>query len=193
MNGDKRLRKIYSHIKSRCYNPKDNRYSIYGARGITVCKEWLNTERVVRTTKGWLSFKSWALSNGYADNLSIDRIDVNKGYSPDNCRWVSSKVQGNNRRSNHLITYKGEVHNLKEWCEILGLDYDRTERRINKCHWSIEKSFETERQNSEKMIFYHGKTQSLTVWCNELGLNYKTVQARLNKCHWSVEKAFEYK
>ena len=140
-----RLNRIYSHMKERCYNPKSNRFNLYGGRGITICDEWLNKEiEYYPCTKGWLAFEKWALENGYKDNLTIDRIDVNKGYSPENCRWVTNKVQCNNRRSNHLITYKGKTQNLQEWCKILNLDYDRIERRINKCHWSIEKAFETD-------------------------------------------------
>ncbi len=159
-----------------------------------VCKEWLDPERICRNcTKGWIAFKEWALSHGYADNLTIDRIDVNKGYSPENCRWVTNKEQCNNRRSNHLVTYKGVTRNLTEWCEELGLNYYRIERRLNKCHWSIEKAFETECKTVTRMITYKGKTQSLTDWCKELGLNFKKIQARLNICHWSIEKALETK
>lgn len=147
MNSNRRLHRIYMHMKERCYDTKNNRYKNYGARGITVCDEWLNKERVPqdkKTSKGWLAFKKWAMSHGYTDELTIDRIDVNKGYSPDNCRWVTNKEQCNNRRSNHLVTYKGETRNLTEWCEILGLNYDRVERRINKCKWSVDKAFKTE-------------------------------------------------
>ena len=146
MNTNSRLHRIYMHMKQRCYNPKNNRYKNYGARGITVCDEWLNKKTIPnnkRTSKGWIAFREWALSHGYTDELTIDRINVNKGYSPENCRWITNKEQCNNRRSNHLVTYKGETRNLTEWCEILGLNYDRVERRINKCKWSVDKAFET--------------------------------------------------
>lgn len=141
-----RLNKIYQKMKERCYDVNNNRYNIYGGRGIKICDEWINKELtgIRNQTKGYLAFKVWALSNGYREDLTIDRIDNDKGYSPDNCRWVTPKEQSNNRRSNHLILYKGESHNLKTWCEMLNLNYDRTERRINKLHWSVEKAFETE-------------------------------------------------
>ena len=100
-----RLNRIYSHIKERCYNPNCKDYKDYGARGITVCEEWLEKQRVGEGSKGWYSFRDWALANGYSDELSIDRIDVNNGYSPSNCRWVSLKTQANNRRNNCYITY----------------------------------------------------------------------------------------
>lgn len=95
-----------------------------------------------RTTKGFLAFKKWSLENGYADNLTIDRIDVNKDYSPENCRWVSVKFQENNKRTNHFLTYKDETKTMKQWCEELKLNYNTVRTRIRRgC--SVEIAFET--------------------------------------------------
>lgn len=89
-NIPRRLRSIYTGIKSRCYNKNHMTYKSYGGRGILMCDEWLNDNKV---------FFKWALYNGYKDNLSIDRIDNDKGYSPDNCRWISLSEQQKNRRN----------------------------------------------------------------------------------------------
>lgn len=137
-----RLQNIYVNLKQRCYNSKSTFYKNYGGRGITVCDEWLNSERYDgRSTKGWVAFKTWAISNGYSDSLTIDRIDNSKGYSPENCRWVSMRTQQNNRRNNHLITYGEKTQSLADWCRELNLNYDTTKCRLKR-NWSIDKAFE---------------------------------------------------
>ena len=87
-----RLYKIYKGMKERCNNPSNKYYKNYGAREIEICDEWIDKEN------GFMSFYKWAMTNGYADNLSIDRIDVNGNYEPDNCRWADSSVQNFNQR-----------------------------------------------------------------------------------------------
>lgn len=146
MGGRKtRLNNIYAHIKTRCYNPKSDHYKYYGARGITICEEWLNPEVADRTngmTKGFEAFKKWALENGYQENLTIDRIDVNGNYCPENCRWVTRKIQMNNTRRNHLLTYKGETKNITEWAKITGISVTALTKRICR-NWTIERALET--------------------------------------------------
>lgn len=193
----KRLNSIFRGMKDRCYNPKNYEYNKYGGRGIVVCDEWMNHERVKtlgRVTKGWVAFKEWALLNGYQDNLSIDRIDNNKGYSPDNCRWADAKTQSNNRGDFvYKITYKGKTQTLKQWCEELGLKYQTTLRRISVFHWSYKKAFETKCDAREKLITYKNESKSLTQWCKELGLDYRGTHRRIYRQHWSIERAFETK
>lgn len=107
-----RLYRTWQNMKNRCYNKNTLKYSIYGARGITVCDEWLND---------FISFKSWAMGNGYNETLTIDRIDVNGNYEPNNCRWSTKKEQSNNTRSNIIIMYNGERKTAQEWAEQLGV------------------------------------------------------------------------
>lgn len=115
-NGKKppRIYRIWATMKARCRYSTTNNYEHYGGRGIRVCDEWLGKE-------GFQKFYDWALKNGYNDNLTIDRIDVNGNYEPNNCRWVTFKVQENNRRNNTLVKYEGQIYTLSELSELLGI------------------------------------------------------------------------
>lgn len=127
-----RLYRIWSNMKSRCYSQADRNFKRYGARGIDICQEW-------RTD--FLKFQEWAVANGYQDRLSIDRIDNNMGYSPDNCRWTDTITQNNNRRTNVHITYCGETHTTAEWSKITGIKPATLVSR--KAHgWSDEECIE---------------------------------------------------
>lgn len=129
-----RINNIWFDMKARCYNKESINYKNYGGRGITVCNEWKND---------FLAFYNWAIKNGYNDTFSIDRINVNGNYYPDNCRWVDIKTQSNNRRNNHLITYNGITHTLSEWAEIKGIKVSTLTMRLKHYGWSIEKSLES--------------------------------------------------
>ena len=132
-------------MKKRCYNPSDKDYANYGARGITVCNEWLDSEKAGQgnSTKGFIAFQKWAIVNGYEYNLTLDRIDTNKGYCPENCRWVSMKAQENNKRNNFYLTYRGKTQSLADWCRELKLPYTKIFYRIHTAHWSVERAFES--------------------------------------------------
>lgn len=129
-----RLHKIWRDMKQRCYNKYNTSYKDYGERGITVCDEWLTD---------FINFYIWAMANGYNDKLSIDRIDVNGNYEPNNCRWATAKQQARNRRSNINYTINGETHCIKEWCEILNLNYKTVSTRLSR-NWLIAKALELE-------------------------------------------------
>ena len=90
----------------RCYQKSHPAYDRYGGRGIKVCPEWY---------RNFAAFRAWALANGYADNLSIDRIDNNKGYEPSNCRWATKKQQARNRQDSIYVTAFGERKLLLDW------------------------------------------------------------------------------
>lgn len=107
-----RLYRIWQGMKSRCCTSSDGDYSNYGARGIRVCDAWLTSSDV---------FKDWALANGYTDELTIDRVDVNGPYSPENCRWATVKEQNRNKRDTLFITYNGVTKSASEWAEQLGV------------------------------------------------------------------------
>ena len=110
----KRLYHIWQGIKARCYNSHNSRYDRYGGRVIVVCDEWKND---------FAKFFEWAMSNGYSENLTIDRIDNDKNYEPDNCRWADTETQCNNRGTNINITIGNATKTLTQWCEIFELKY----------------------------------------------------------------------
>lgn len=126
-----RLHDIWMGILKRCYNPNAKRYKIYGAKGIRICDEWKND---------FSCFYQWAIENGYKDNLTIDRIDNNKNYEPENCRWVDYKTQARNKSSNTLLTFNGETHCISEWAEITGISAFAISQRLRVLNWSVEKT-----------------------------------------------------
>jgi hypothetical protein len=118
-----RLYNIWVGLKGRCNNPNDARYDRYGGRGISVCEEW-NTS--------FQSFYDWAISNGYSEDLTIDRIDNDGNYEPSNCKWSTNKEQCNNRVTNINIKIGNTTKTLTEWCEIFDVDIARTMARYHR-------------------------------------------------------------
>jgi len=139
INGHLRLRhgmsrsrpyNILMAIKKRCTNKKHPYYKNYGGRGISFDPRWKKFENF------WEDMKET-----YKDNLEIDRIDNNMGYSKNNCRWTTEKENCNNRRSHRFITYRGETHNITQWAEKIGMPIKLIYDRIVRFHWPVEKAF----------------------------------------------------
>lgn len=131
---DTRLYRIWKAMRNRCLNPNNPSFQKwYGSKGITVCQEWLDD---------FSSFEKWALSNGYQDNLTLDRIDVNGNYSSWNCRWVSNAIQQNNKTTNHTLTYNNETHTIAEWSKIVGIHNSAILARV-RLGWSTERTLTT--------------------------------------------------
>ena len=120
-----RLYTIYANMKLRCYNKKNKSYKLYGERGITICNEWLGEH-------GFENFYEWSVKHGYADNLSIDRIDVNGNYEPSNCRWVNTEVQSNNQRKTIRINIGGIEKSLKQWTNFMEWGYGKYSARYRR-------------------------------------------------------------
>lgn len=125
---------VWCSMKARCYNPNSTYYKRYGGRGIGICSEWKDS---------YETFRTWAISSGYHDGVSIDRIENDSGYSPSNCRWVGSVAQANNRSSNKIFTYNGETHNLSEWAKLRGINYKTLHNRIFAAGWDFERAITT--------------------------------------------------
>lgn len=122
-----RIYRIWQRMISRCANPQNSRYYTYGARGIAVCEEWAND---------YIEFHKWAIANGYKENLSIDRINIDGNYEPSNCRWATPKQQGRNTTRTVYLTYNGEKRPLTEWCEIFNLKRSTVYARLHDRKWS---------------------------------------------------------
>lgn len=138
-----RIYHIYYTIKSRCLVKSNKAYKDYGAKGIGLCKEWEDS---------FLAFALWSFANGYAENLTLDRIDNSKGYSLSNCRWTTAKQQANNTTSNINITINGEQRTLAEWCDYYGLNYFTIYSRKKKHGWEEENLFSGNKKLSKKEV-----------------------------------------
>lgn len=128
-----RLYRIWNSMKQRCANPNTISYKYYGAKGIAVCEEWESS---------FQAFYNWAMSHGYADNLSIDRIDANGNYCPENCRWATNVEQQNHTSYNRLYTYKGETLNVMQWAKKLGMSANMLYKRLLR-GWDIDRALNT--------------------------------------------------
>ena len=126
-----RLYGIWSDMRLRCYDEKNIAYHRYGGRGITICDEWKNDVK---------AFYDWATANGYKDSLTIDRIDNDGNYCPENCRWATVKEQASNRRSNILVTHNGKTQTMKKWANEVGTPYKVVWARMQKLGWSAERA-----------------------------------------------------
>lgn len=129
-----KLFSVWQKMRYRCSCKNRKDYAYYGGRGIIVCDEWKND---------FQAFYDWAMDNGYREGLTLDRIDNNGNYYPENCRWVTMKEQCNNRRSNNYITYNGKTQTLQQWAEEYGIARNKLSSRIHKLHWDIEKALTT--------------------------------------------------
>lgn len=125
-----RLYQVWLDMKKRCSNPKYLGWKDYGGRGITFCKEW----------EDYVTFHAWAMTNGYRDDLMIDRINNDGNYESSNCRWVNRKIQNNNKGNHILLTHQGITKNLQQWADDLGLHRETLIHRL-KVGWPIEKAF----------------------------------------------------
>lgn len=125
-----RLYRVWESMKTRCNNPRSQRYVDYGGRGITVCPEW---------AESFEAFRDWALANGYQDDLTIDRIDNDGPYSPDNCRWTTMEVQGRNKRNNYFLTHDGKTLTISDWGKETGIER-RTIAKRKQLGWSDAKA-----------------------------------------------------
>ena len=135
-----RLYNIWQSMKYRCNPTTSTRYPNYSGRGVKLCEEW----------NEFINFYNWAINNGYDYNLSIDRIDNDGDYCPENCRWADNFVQQNNKSTNRFVTYNGVKHTLAEWSRILSVKPNTLRRHVNLGNMrDFEKYFNERQRHTE--------------------------------------------
>ena len=170
-----RIYGIYQKMKQRCYNKNNSNYIRYGARGIKICDEWLDKEN------GFINFYNWSMRNGYTDKLTIDRINNDGNYEPSNCRWVTNKIQSNNRRSNIFITYKNKTQTMTEWADEFGISRERIRNKLQKGLSMKEIEKGGVKKYNTKPIFYNGEYYKLNTLCKKYGIPNSTFRYNLSK------------
>lgn len=163
----------------RCYNPSHHNYHRYGERGITVCEEWKSTPE---------NFVKWVQEQGgKPKGFTLDRIDNNKGYSPENCKFSSPKEQANNRNCNALFTFNGETKTLSQWSEFYNISSDVVSMRINRLGWDSYSAFTAPilktgyKGRPVKLFTKDGVSKPISYWCKEYKINLATVQGRIRR------------
>lgn len=164
----KRLYSIWQKMKDRCYNPNVRSYKDYGARGIKICDEWIVPD----------NFFQWALSNGYREDLTIDRIEVNGNYGPSNCKWSTAKEQARNRRSNIEVEYQGKKMTLIEAAEKSNISYKVLNARYRRGARGEGLFLPVQEFGDERELNYHGRIITLKELSNITGINYNTLKSR---------------
>lgn len=142
-----RLYKEWQDMRYRCYNPNNSYYENYGMRGIIVCQEWKDS---------YESFRNWAINNGYSENLTLDRIDVNGNYEPSNCRWSNQYEQANNRTNNNIVSYHGKIDTLTNMCRSLNVNYSVIKSRI-RLGYSFEEAIDNFKHTSSFIEYWKNK------------------------------------
>ena len=172
-----RIYTTWHNMRCRCDNPNHKSYKNYGGRGITYCAEWHD----------FPPFMEWALSHGYNDSLTLDRIDTNGNYEPSNCKWSTPKEQCNNRRNNKKFTFNGETLTLSEWADKLHISRHTLWGRIKIHHMSIEQALTMPvgasrgKNHFAKLITFNGETLNQKQWAERLGMHPTSLQRRLDR------------
>ena len=188
MSKGTRVYRKWAGMKTRCYNQNEPTWKYYGGRGITVCDRWKD------------SFENFYADMGDpAEDMTLDRIDNNKGYSSENCRWATMKQQAVNRSNNHWIEYDGERKTLYNWAKDLGIDHTLLIYRI-KAGWSvgetlgfIERKVARKPYKNARYLTYNGETKDAREWAKERNIKRTTLLMRLDNYEWPLSKALGYK
>ena len=169
-------------MQERCNNPNASNYKIYGGRGVAICSEWLEFE----------PFARWAMANGFQPGLWIERIDNNGNYEPSNCKWATREEQSNNRRNNHMVTFRSKTMSIAQWSRVTGIRYSTLRSRFND-GWPPERALTTPAgaktgPKPRLTATYRGETKTLSEWAEQYGVDYGVLRGRLDR-GWSFQAA----
>ena len=173
-----RLFNVWQKMRQRCEKQYDKQYKYYGGRGIKVCDEW----------QDYTTFKNWALATGYDVNApkgecTLDRINVNGDYCPDNCRWTDMRTQANNRTNTVYVKDDGEMIPLELFAEKYGILSATVKKRIDLGMDPLGSD-----SNHWKYITFNGETHFIKEWAEIVGLRHRTLEERLRR-GWTIERA----
>jgi len=180
MKDNPRVYKSWHMMISRCENKRNGRYPRYGGRGIRVCAEW----------KYFPTFLEWADKNGYWPDGTIERVNNDGDYCPNNCRWATLKDQSRNRSNTILYEYNGESRCLPEWAEIYSLKTITLVCRVRRQGWTMKRALNERPQEKDKSITISGRTQKLSQWASESGLSKDLIYLR-GKRGWPAHRLLE--
>lgn len=180
-----RLYNVWCNMRRRCYSSNNSHYKYYGGRGIKVCDEWLGKN-------GFQNFWDWAYSNGYDEDAphgecTIDRIDVNGNYCPENCQWINSSKQMRNRTDTHWVEFDGEVLSLAEFCDKYGISQSLASARLQR-GWTPAEVMFFNAKNMNGSIEYNGEVKTARAWAKQYGIPKSSFQYRLTH-GWTFEQA----
>lgn len=173
--------KTWNGMKARCYNPNHKDFKYYQEKGIQICQLWL------------YDFEEFYRDMGPkpTPKHSIDRIDSDNNYCPNNCRWATDKTQSNNRSGLKWITYKGETKTLQEWSEIIGINVNTLSSRVDDLDWDLEKCMTYKpNQGKHRLLTYKGETHHLSEWARIKNISVSALHQRLSK-GMTLEEALE--
>lgn len=173
-----RINWLWANMRNRCNCPTNKDYGLYGGRGIHVCHEW----------DKFINFYNWAMSHGYNDTLSIDRIDPNGDYCPENCRWITMEEQQSNKRNNRYIEVHGKRYTMAQASREFGVSLGKLEYRL-KCGLKEDDLISKERKRfvPKRRYLYNGKLYSRSEICEKFNINKNTFGNRIFR-GWSVEE-----
>lgn len=169
----KRLITIRHSMYCRCFYPNTHGYNRYGGRGIKMCDEWIKNPQ---------SFYDWAMNNGYKKDLTLDRIDFNGNYCPENCRWATKEEQMRNMRNNRFIEYKGERLTLSEISRKYNINIVTLSDRL-KAGLTVDEALNKPviKCGGYLLYTYKGETKMLGDWCKEYNINYQNAWRKLKR------------